>query len=99
MKYTKKELDDASKLIFTTINNCEKMKLKFTEESSHHTLLKNRIRALKISWDLINNEHASDYKKTELELAIIPILSIIKKMEKAISKYDLEHPNTDDSLP
>jgi len=54
--YLQKELDAALQLICTTINNCEKMQLKFAEGTSQHSLLKNRIKALYISKALIEKE-------------------------------------------
>lgn len=64
------------------------MQSKFAPGVSQHTLLKNRIKALCISKDLI--EGASNvrmYTKSDLEKALPPVLSIISKTEKAQIKY------------
>ncbi len=37
--HSQKELDAALQLIVTTINNCEKMQLKFAEGTSQYSLL------------------------------------------------------------
>lgn len=85
--YNKEELDEALKLITSTINNCEKMHPKFEEGTSQHTLLKNRIKALYISKSLITDEDITlKYTKEELENAIPPVTSIISKSEKAFTK-------------
>lgn len=86
--YSQKELDDALQLISSTISRCEKMKLKFEEGTSQHSLLKNRIKALYISKDLIGNDcNVGQYSQLELEKALPPVVSIINKTEKARGKY------------
>jgi hypothetical protein len=86
--YSKKELDDVVHLISSTISKCEKTKLKFKEGTSQHSLLKNRIKALNISKDLIENDcDMVQYSKLDLEKALLPVVSIINKTEKARSKY------------
>lgn len=55
-KYTKEELIDALKPIISIISKCEKAQLKFTEGTSQHTLLKNRIKAMYVSKALIEDE-------------------------------------------
>lgn len=86
--YSQKELDYALQLISSTICKCEKMKLKFEEGTSQHSLLKNRIKALYVSKDLIGNDcDMGQYSKLDLEKALPPVVSIINKTEKARSKY------------
>lgn len=86
--YSQKELDDALQLISSTLSKCEKMKLKFEEGTSQHSLLKNRIKALYISKYLIGNDcDMGQYSKLDLEKALPPVVSIINKTEKARSKY------------
>ena len=86
-KLTKEELEEALKVVSSTIINCEKMHPKFAEGTSSHTLLKNRIKALYISKSLIVNENINEkYTKEELENAMPPVSSIISKCEKAYSK-------------
>ncbi|MBK1810774.1 hypothetical protein JHL18_09005 [Clostridium sp. YIM B02505] len=83
-KYTREELDEALKVIDSTISNCEKMQPKFEEGTSQHTLLKNRIKALYISKALITAEDITEkYTKEELIKAQPPVASIISKCEKA----------------
>lgn len=87
-KYIKEELEEALKVVSSTINKCEKIHPKFTEGTSQHTLLKNRIKALNISEALIINENIMDkYTKEELMEALRPISSIISKSEKAQLKF------------
>lgn len=82
--YTKEDLDAALQIISSTISNCEKMQPKFSEGTSQHTLLKNRIKALYISKALIEGENIMDrYTREELIGALSPISSIISKCEKA----------------
>jgi hypothetical protein len=54
-KYTKEELVDALKAIESVIHKCESAQEKFPEGNSHHTLLKNRLKAMYISRTLIHN--------------------------------------------
>jgi len=87
-KYSRQELAEALKVVSSTISNCEKMQLKFTEGTSQHTLLKNRIKALYISKALITGQDVMDkYTKEELILALPPVSSIISKCEKAMVKF------------
>lgn len=47
--YTKKELADALRAIDSIIQKCQKAQEKFSEGNSHHTLLRNRLKAMYIS--------------------------------------------------
>lgn len=88
-KYTKEELENALKVVSSTIDKCEKIHPKFAEGTSQHTLLKNRIKAMYISKSLLTkNNDIENYTKEELEKAMPPVTSIIKKCEKAIQKFD-----------
>lgn len=87
--FSKEELQNAVKVISSTISRCEKIQPKFKEGSAQFSLLRNRIKALKISKDLIeSNEIKNKYTIDELEKALPPIISIINKTEKAQSKYE-----------
>lgn len=87
-KYTREELVVALRVVSSTISNCEKMQLKFTEGTSQHTLLKNRIKAMYISKSLIIEEDDIDkYTKEELIEALRPVSSVISKCEKAQLKF------------
>lgn len=52
-EYTRQELEEALRAINSIIHKCEKAQEKFPEGNSHHTLLKNRLKAMYISKDLI----------------------------------------------
>jgi hypothetical protein len=87
-KYTKEELVAALRVVSSTISNCEKAQLKFAEGTSHHTLLRNRIKAMYISKSLITDENVIDkYTKEELIEALRPVSSVISKCEKAQLKF------------
>ncbi len=87
-KYTREEIQEALRVVSSSINKCEKIQPKFAEGVSQHTLLKNRIKALYISKSLIENENVRDkYSKEELMEALRPISSIISKCEKAQMKF------------
>lgn len=51
--YTKEELEDALRAITSLISKCEKAQEKISQGTSQWTLLKNRIKALRISSSLI----------------------------------------------
>ncbi|WP_406243382.1 hypothetical protein ACF3M2_06155 [Tissierella carlieri] len=55
-KYTKEELIGALRPVSSVISKCEKAQLKFTEGTSHHTRLKNIIKAMYISKSLLIDE-------------------------------------------
>ena len=55
-KYTREELVDALRPISSVISKCEKAVLKFAEDTSHHTRLKNIIEAMYISKSLITDK-------------------------------------------
>ena len=87
-KYTREELEEALQIVSSIISRCEKTHPKFVEGTSQHTLLKNRIKALYISKNLILDEHVMvKYTKEELIEALRPICSIISKCEKAQLKF------------
>lgn len=89
----KRELIATLDVIDSTIQGCVKVMPKFTSGSSQHTLLTNRIKALKISQQLLTDkETASDFTKEELQAAQAPIHSLIHKSEKAMSKFKPGHP-------
>jgi hypothetical protein len=54
--YTKEELIEALRPISSIISKCEKAVLKFAEDTSHHTRLKNIIKAMYVSKSLISDE-------------------------------------------
>jgi hypothetical protein len=52
--YSKEELEEALRAITSLISKCEKAQEKLTQGTSQWTLLKNRIKALRISSTLIS---------------------------------------------
>ena len=55
-EYTRQELEDALKAVNSIIHKCEKAQEKFPEGNSHHTLLRNRLKAMYISKDLMETQ-------------------------------------------
>lgn len=53
--YTKEELTEALRAVNSIISKCEKAQEKFPEGNSHHTLLRNRLKAMYISKSLIED--------------------------------------------
>ena len=51
--YTGEELKEALRAIDSVIHKCEKAQEKFPEGNAHHTLLKNRLKAMYIAKALI----------------------------------------------
>lgn len=88
MDFNNEELEKAIALLSSTISKCEKMQLKFSEGTSQHSLLKNRIKALYISKALLIGDRTIDYSKNELKEALPPVVSILHKTTKAQSKYE-----------
>lgn len=52
-EYTKQELEAALKAVNSIIHKCERAQEKFSEGTSHHTLLQNRLNAMYIAKDLL----------------------------------------------
>lgn len=89
--YTNENLFESLKVVDSTISKCEKIQPKFSEGTSQHTLLKNRIKALYISKSLIaENQDAAIYSKEELIDALKPIVSVINKCESGQRKHEIE---------
>lgn len=84
----KDELEKTISLLSSTIIKCEKMQPKFSEGTSQYSLLKNRIKALYISKELLIEDKTTNYTIKELKEALPPIVSIINKTTKAQSKYE-----------
>lgn len=88
MEFTKEDIEKAIAVVFTTIANCEKAQMNFSEGTSQHSLLRNRIKALNISKSLLSGDKAIKHTNKDLREALPPIVSIISKTTKAQSKYD-----------
>lgn len=87
--YSQEALDNALKVVSSSIVKCEKIQPKFKEGTSQFSLLRNRIKALKISKCLIENDESIQiYTREDLEKALPPVISIMHKTEKARSKYE-----------
>jgi len=54
--YTQQELTEALRAVNSIIHKCEKAQEKFPQGNSHHTLLKNRLKAMYISRSLLERE-------------------------------------------
>lgn len=61
--YTREELAEALRAINSIIHKCEKAQDKFPEGNAHHTLLKNRLKAMYISNALITEALAKETQK------------------------------------
>ncbi len=85
---TEQEQADALKMVTSIIVRCERMQPKFVLGSSQHTLLKNRIQALKIAGALLTGRGTELYSTQDLSAALEPLASIMRKCEKARSKYE-----------
>lgn len=79
---------DALKVVTSVIARCERALPKFVPGTSQHTLLKNRIQALKIGSALLGGGDAAKDSDETLTVALEPLASIIRKCEKARSKYE-----------
>lgn len=87
-EFNKDELEKTISLLSYTLTKCEKMQLKFSEGTSQHSLLKNRIKALYISKELLTGDKTTTYTNKELSEALPPVVSIINKTTKAQGKYE-----------
>lgn len=74
------------------IIRCEKIHVKFSVGTAQHTLLVNRLHALYVAQNLMNEKlymkTDSNYTKAEYEKAMAPIVSIIHKCKKAQGKFE-----------
>ncbi len=86
--YTKEDFTAALKVVSSAIGRCEKAWPKFAPDTSQHTLLKNRIKALTIAKLLLTQDAGiGGFTKDELADALRPVSSIISKCETARRKY------------
>lgn len=91
INYTSNELSIALQVVSSTISKCEKMHPKFAEGTSQHSLLRNRIKAMHISKELITNScEIKRYSKGELIDALKPVDSIISKCKSGQEKHVME---------
>ena len=81
---TEEERSAAWTCVAATIENCQTMQSKFQPGTSQHTLLVNRIRALTVAKNLLEDASIS-CPKEDLNQALVPICSIIHKSKKAVT--------------
>lgn len=91
MPHTQQELDDAMRVVESAISRCEKIQPKFQPGTAQHSLLKNRLRALRTAQRLLSGE-AGGIPKEELEAALPPAASILRKTEAARRKHPADSP-------
>lgn len=89
--YTKVDLENAIPTISSMIRRSENVQTKLKEGSPQASLTRNRLKALYISLSLITSEikeesNKDNFTKEDLEKALPPIISTIKKCEKAKEK-------------
>ena len=77
----------ALKEVTSIITRCERVQPKFAPGTAQHTLLKNRIQALRIAAALLGETGAGGYPAQELSAALAPLASIARKCTKAQAKY------------
>ena len=78
----------ALKEVTSIITRCERVQPKFAPGTAQHTLLKNRIQAMKIAEGLFSGDSGEQYSTQALSAALEPLASIMRKCEKARSKYE-----------
>lgn len=78
---------DAVNHLKQLIRNCQDMLMKFTEGTSQHTLLVNRIRSLKAALYCLERKEGTDSKTVNRSEEILePLSSILRKTQKALDK-------------
>ncbi len=85
---TEQERADTLKVVTSIIIRCERAQPKFALGCSQHTLLKNRIQAMKIAEILLTKGDTALYSIQDLAAALEPLASVIQKCKKARSKYE-----------
>lgn len=85
---TEQEQADTLKVVTSVIARCERVWPKFALGTSQHTLLKNRIQAMKIAEALLSGRDAELCSTQDLSAALEPLASVIRKCKKARSKYE-----------
>ena len=81
------EMDDALRTITSLITRCEKALVGFAPRTSQHTLLMNRLAALRTAKSLMTGDSdGSLFSRKEIKATREPILSILRKCEKADRK-------------
>lgn len=87
--FSEDEIENALKVVTSSIAKCEKVQPKFAEGTPQLSLSRNRIKALKIALSLLTNDcSVQNYTKDELEKALPPIISIQSKTTNARKKHE-----------
>lgn len=89
--FTREDLEKALPTISSMITRSEKTQKKFQEGTSQASLARNRIKALQVAESLVTRELEGDhialnFNREDLEKALPPITSTIRKCEKAQEK-------------
>lgn len=81
--------DDAAAVqtINSLIARCERIFPQFADGTSQHTLLVNRLSALRVGQALMTRSDEVPLSRKELEAARAPLASILHKCERAITKH------------
>lgn len=85
---TEQERTNTLKVANSITVRCERVQPQFASGISQHTLLKNRIQAMKIAEALLTGHGAESYSAQDLSAALEPLASVIRKCKKARSKYE-----------
>ena len=83
-----KEREEALRVVSSAIGRCEKIQPKFQMGTPQHSLLKNRLQALRLAQVLLEGGGAETYSREELQAALPPIHSILHKTRAARDKYE-----------
>lgn len=93
MNYTPEEIQEALRVISAAVLNCQKQQVRFKSGTPQHSLLRNRVKALKIAAALLRADGtAARYTAADLEQAVEPLSSIIRKTAAAQAKYSPDTP-------
>lgn len=81
-EYTLQELNEALRAIHSIIHKCEKAQDKFPEGNSHHTLLRNRLRAMYLSKALIEEKLSEEESVTVAQAEMCDPALLLANLEK-----------------
>ena len=87
--YSSQEYTDAKEALLIMMEKSECAQIKFKEKTAQHTLLKHRIHALHACVTLMDHRDCDTlitYTQEELDNILPPILSLLSKSQKAITK-------------
>jgi len=95
--FSRDDLEKALSSIASMIRRSEGVQDKFREGTPQASLIRNRLKALNISSALVTKELNSDFliddfSKEDVEKALPPITSTIRKCEKALQTLKAESP-------